>query len=225
MSTLQGVGAWARVRSRAWARLLGHKKMTRGSIGMDQGAMKLRLRNYRANRIGQHVNLNHEKEKEQPGQREIARLVSILAHRYGSRRRRLLRKCVTIYSTHLPKVVVALLLERQGDCVQQHVDQHNEEGYHELLDGTGQSETGEADQPELSPQHQQLPPHERWFEVTAPSCARHASVRSKLGGIEWAVRLGSSRRASDRTRKPSADDREVGLLSKMARRDARIKKV
>ena len=80
MSTLQGVGAWARVRSRAWARLLGHTKMTRGSIGMDQGAMKLRLRNYRANRIGQHVNLNHEKEKEQPGQREVARLVKAYLH-------------------------------------------------------------------------------------------------------------------------------------------------
>ena len=42
---------------------------------------------------------------------------------------------------------------------------------------------------------------------------------------QWAVRLGSSCRTTDCTRKPSADDREVGLWSKMARREAMIKKV
>jgi hypothetical protein len=55
--------------------------------------------------------------------------------------------------------------------------------------------------------------------------ARHTSVRSKPVEAQWAVRLGSSCRTTDCTRKPSADDREVGLWSKMARREAMIKKV
>ena len=71
------------------------------------------------------------------------------------------------YYTHLPNVIVAVVLEGHGDRVHQHMAQYNKVAYHELLDSAGHDQDGKADQPELPPQYQQLPPHEGRFVVTA----------------------------------------------------------
>ena len=118
-------------------------------------------------RIGEYVKFYEEQEKEEPCQREITRLCVAARGRHVSTTSVNGGDQQEIARTHLPDVVVAVVFEGHGDRVHQHVAQYNEVAYHELLDSAGHDQDGKADQPELPPQYQQLPPHECRFVVTA----------------------------------------------------------